>query len=283
MSLPFILAIVFGGVLLIGWILISQGKKIVASRTEHVAGELAASLADTFVFVSRQKALAWTTCAVLLIPIGVFVTTSGNLVATLVAVPFAFMVPRKYMAWLRKRRLVMLEQQMPDALLMLAGAMRAGASFPIALESVVTEAQPPISQEFDLLLREIRLGVDLGIAMRNMEKRIPIPDFMMVTAAITIAREVGGNLAESLESVARTLREKSMMEGKIRALTSQGRMQGIVMTCLPLFLIIVLRHMEPVAMAPLFNEPVGWATIAVIAVMEFLGYKSISKITNIDV
>ena len=73
------------------------------------------------------------------------------------------------------------------------------------------------------------------------------------------------------------------MEGKIKALTSQGRMQGIVMTCLPLFLMLVLRFMEPKAMAPLFNEPIGWGTLAVIAVMEFLGYKSISKITNIDV
>jgi tight adherence protein B len=105
----------------------------------------------------------------------------------------------------------------------------------------------------------------------------------MMTAAVTIAREVGGNLAEALESVARTLREKLTMEGKIKALTSQGRMQGIVMTCLPLFLMLVLRFMEPKAMAPLFTEPVGWATLAVIGVMELLGYFSISKITNIDV
>ncbi|AOY91700.1 secretion system protein F [Cupriavidus sp. USMAA2-4] len=282
MSLTVVLPVIFCGILLIGWILISQGKKLFTSRTEHVAGELAASLADTFVFVSRQKVLAWTTGAVVLLPLGVFVAT-GNLLATAVAAPMAFMVPRKYMAWMRKRRLQMLEQQMPDALLMMAGAMRAGASFPIALESVVAEAQPPVSQEFDLLLRELRLGVDLGIAMRNMEKRVPLADFMMVTAAIAISREVGGNLAESLESVARTLREKSMMEGKIRALTAQGRMQGIVMTCLPLLMMLVLRHMEPEAMVPLFSEPVGWATLSVIAVMEFLGYKSITKITHIDV
>jgi tight adherence protein B len=148
---------------------------------------------------------------------------------------------------------------------------------------VVHETPAPISQEFDLLMREIRLGIDLDIAMRNVERRIPIPDFLMMTAAVTIAREVGGNLAEALESVARTLREKLTMEGKIKALTSQGRMQGIVMTCLPLFLMLVLRFMEPKAMAPLFTEPVGWATLAVIGVMELLGYFSISKITNIDV
>jgi tight adherence protein B len=153
----------------------------------------------------------------------------------------------------------------------------------MALDSVVQESLPPLAEEFDLLMREIRLGIDLDVAMRNIEKRIPIPDFMMVTAAITIAREVGGNLAEALESVARTLREKLQMEGKIRALTSQGRMQGIVMTCLPLLLMVVLRFIEPKAMAPLFSEPIGWATLGVIAAMEFLGYQSISKITRIDV
>jgi tight adherence protein B len=184
---------------------------------------------------------------------------------------------------MHKKRTEAIERQLPDALLMMSGALRAGASFPTALEAVVHETPAPISQEFDLLMREIRLGIDLDIAMRNVERRIPIPDFMMMTAAVTIAREVGGNLAEALESVARTLREKLTMEGKIKALTSQGRMQGIVMTCLPLFLMLVLRFMEPKAMAPLFTEPVGWATLAVIGVMELLGYFSISKITNIDV
>jgi tight adherence protein B len=166
---------------------------------------------------------------------------------------------------------------------MMAGALRAGASFPIALESMVAESSAPISQEFELLMREIRLGIDLDIAMHNVEARIPVPDFLMVTAAVTITREVGGNLAEALESVARTLQQKLQMEGKIKALTSQGRMQGIVMTCLPLFLMVVLRFMEPAAMAPLFSEPIGWGTLAVIAVMEFLGYQSISRITRIDV
>jgi tight adherence protein B len=198
-------------------------------------------------------------------------------------VPIALTVPKKYLKRMRRKRIETLEQQLPDALLMMSGVLRAGASFPTALEAVVQETTAPISQEFDLLMREIRLGIDLDIAMHNVEKRIPIPDFLMMTAAVTIARDVGGNLAEALESVARTLREKLQMEGKIKALTSQGRMQGIVMTCLPLFLMLVLRFMEPKAMAPLFNEPVGWGTLAVIGVMECLGYLSIKKITNIDV
>lgn len=282
MILPIILALAFFGAIFFIWMIGRMGSSSLKAGSRQMAGEIESSLADAFVFVNRQKMAAWSMLAIVGLPIIVLLLSHSILIA-LASLPIALSLPKKYLARMRKKRIETLEKQLPDALLMMSGALRAGASFPTALEAVVHESAPPISQEFDLLMREIRLGIDLDVAMGNVEKRIPVPDFMMVTAAVTIAREVGGNLAEALESVARTLREKLQMEGKIKALTSQGRMQGIVMTCLPLFLMLVLRFMEPKAMAPLFNEPVGWGTLAVIGVMEFLGYKSISKITNIDV
>ncbi|MFM0648442.1 type II secretion system F family protein [Paraburkholderia bryophila] len=282
MSLPIILALAFFGSLFLIFLISRMGTATLRAGSRQMAGEIESSLADAFVFVNRQKTAAWSMVVMIMLPVLVFLLSHSILIA-LAAVPVALTLPKKYLRRMRKKRIAALEKQLPDALLMMSGALRAGASFPTALEAVVHESSAPISQEFDLLMREIRLGIDLDIAMRNVEKRIPIPDFLMMTAAVTIAREVGGNLAEALESVARTLREKIQMDGKIKALTSQGRMQGIVMTCLPLFLMLVLRFMEPKAMAPLFNEPVGWATLAVIGVMECLGYLSISKITNIDV
>jgi tight adherence protein B len=282
MSLPVILALAFFGSIFLIWLAARMGTSTLKAGSRQMAGEIESSLADAFVFVNRQKAAAWSMVVIVGLPILVFLLSHSILIAA-ASVPIAMMLPKKYLKRMRKKRIETLEKQLPDALLMMSGALRAGASFPTALEAVVHESAAPISQEFDLLMREIRLGIDLDIAMRNVERRIPVPDFLMVTAAVTIAREVGGNLAEALESVARTLREKLQMEGKIKALTSQGRMQGIVMTCLPLLLMLVLRFMEPKAMAPLFNEPVGWGTLAVIGVMEFLGYVSISKITNIDV
>jgi tight adherence protein B len=282
MSLAVILTLAFFGCLALTFLITRMGASTLWAGTRQMAGEIESSLADAFVFVNRQKAAAWSLVAMIGLPVAVFLLTRSFAIA-LASIPIAMVVPKRYLARMRQKRIETLEKQLPDALLMMSGALRAGASFPSALEAVVQETAAPISQEFDLLMREIRLGIDLDIAMRNIEKRIPIPDFLMMTAAVTIAREVGGNLAESLESVARTLREKLQMEGKIRALTSQGRMQGIVMTCLPLFLMLVLRYLEPRAMAPLFKEPVGWATLAVIGVMELLGYASIKKITHIDV
>jgi tight adherence protein B len=281
-NLVLVLALVFSGASLSIWLIARAARAALANGTRHLANEVEQSLADVFVFVSRQKAAAATLGAMVALP-ALALMLSGNALVALMSLPFVWFVPRKLLGWMRARRMRTLERQLPDMLLMIAGALRAGASLPIALESGVQESVPPISQEFDLLLREIRLGIDLDVAMRNIEKRIPVPDFMMVTAAVTISREVGGNLAEALESVARTLRDKLQMEGKIRALTSQGRMQGIVMTCLPLFVMMVLRMMEPVAMAPLFTTPLGWGTLAVIAVMEFLGYRSIARIVRIDV
>jgi tight adherence protein B len=282
MTLSIILALTFAGCLALILLVARTGTVTLRAGTRQMAGEIESSLADAFVFVNRQKAAAWSLSLMFGLPFAAFLLTRSLLIAA-ACVPIALVLPRRYLARMRGKRIEALEKQLPDALLMMSGALRAGASFPSALEAVVHETTAPISQEFDLLMREIRFGIDLDIAMRNIEKRIPLPDFLMMTAAVTIAREVGGNLAESLESVARTLREKLQMEGKIRALTSQGRMQGIVMTCLPLFLMLVLHFMEPTAMAPLFGEPIGWSTLAVIGVMEILGYVSIKKITHIDV
>lgn len=282
MNLALVLCGAFLMTVLIAWAVLSQGKRWFVRHTRTLATEVEASLADLFIFINMRQVAGISVVAVFALPLLTYLV-SQNVFFAVLSIPVSLLLPRALVKKMQRKRLMAIEDQMPDALLMMSSALRAGASFPMALESVVAESRPPISQEFDLLMREVRLGVDLMDALRNMEKRIPVPDFLMVTAAITISREVGGNLAETLESVARTLREKHQMEGKIRALTAQGKMQGLVMTGLPLFLIVVLNHMEPVAMAPLFNSPIGWGTLAVIAVMELLGYKAISKITHIDV
>ena len=208
---------------------------------------------------------------------------SGNFLIVCMCAVVAFIAPRYVLRYIAFRRLRQFESQLPDALNMITGALRAGASLPIALESVANEGQPPVSQEFALLLREMRLGTDFGVALQNLERRVPLQDLAMVTAGMALAREVGANLAETLEAIARTIRAKLQMEGKIRSLTAQGKMQGMVMSGLPIFLIMILRIMEPEAMAPLFNEWYGWVTLAVIILAVSIGYHFISKITNIDV
>ncbi|HEX6703996.1 MAG TPA: type II secretion system F family protein [Albitalea sp.] len=203
-----------------------------------------------------------------------FGVAAAGLVATL---------PRAVLRFLRQRRLNALEQQLPDALLMLAGSMKAGASLSLAVHQLGSELRPPISQEIDLLQREQRLGASLDLALENLSKRVPLQSVMLSVSAIRIASETGGQLAETLERTAQTLRSKRALEQKILALTSQGKLQALVVGALPVFLVLVLTQMEPQAMGLMFTTRIGWATLACIVVLEVLGLVVIRNIVRIDV
>lgn len=275
--LAFIGIVVFWSIIQVGRDLMAKQRQTITRQSEEEGG-----LRDMFIAVDPQKLFYYNMAALFIVP-GLLWGFTGNAVLVVGAAIFIIIFPRLYVRWLKKRRFEKFEKQLPDALLMVSGAMRAGASLTVAMESMVKEQQPPLSQEFDLLLREQRVGVDFDTALKNMEKRLPIQDFIMVVSGMRISREVGGNLADILETLADTLRMKHQMEGKIKALTAQGKMQGLVMTSLPLFLMFILTHMEPEAMAPLYDTFVGWGTLSVIAVMEVIGYVAIQKIVSIDV
>lgn len=262
--------------------LVQVVRDLLAKQKETIEVQTKSGLEDMFIFVDPTRLFYYNVAALCIIP-GLLWGITENPVIVGAAAAVIIILPRLAVGWLRKRRFRQFEKQLPDALLMVSGAMRAGASLTVAMEGMVKEQRPPLSQEFELMLREQRLGVDFDTALRNMEKRLPIPDFVMVVSGMRISREVGGNLADILETLADTLRRKHQMEGKIDALTAQGRMQGIVMTGLPLFLMLILTQMEPEAMAPLYHTWYGWATLAVIGVLLTLGYLAIRKITTIDV
>jgi tight adherence protein B len=148
---------------------------------------------------------------------------------------------------------------------------------------MASEIRPPLSQEFELFLREQRLGVAFEQALDNLEGRIPLEDMALFGSAMRVSRETGGNLAETLERLADTLRQKLTIEGKIRALTAQGKLQGIIVGLLPFALMFVLIKMEPEAMSKLFTTWYGLAVIGFIVVMEIVGGLIIKKIVTIDI
>ncbi|HTH95262.1 MAG TPA: type II secretion system F family protein [Rhodocyclaceae bacterium] len=264
------------------WLFLQWGDKRLQKQKETLAHQASTTLADMFIFLDPQKMFRYNVTAMVVLPAFVFFLT-GNPLFTLATLIATFVLPKYYVSHMRKQRMKLLEKQLPDALLMITGAMSAGASLNVAVESMIKESRPPVAQEFELMVREQRMGVDFDAALRNMEKRNPVADFALVISAMRISREVGGNLAEILNSLAGTLREKQTMEGKITSLTAQGKIQGIVMTCLPLLVMFALMQLEPVAMHPLFTTWPGYITLAVIGVMEVVGYFFISKITKIDV
>lgn len=278
----FLIGVVVAAAIVIGMV----AMLLVRSWLEHQQATLATTaktdLAAMFIFIEPKLLFKYSVGALVVIPILLLVVLDNPLVAVLSGVVVAF-TPRYFVKHLQKSRITLFEKQLPDALLMVSGGMRAGASLAVALESMVKEQKPPLAQEFDLMLREQRLGVDFDSALSNMEKRMPLPDFVLLVAAMKITREVGGNFAEILESLSGTLRRKHEMEGKINALTAQGKLQGIVMALLPVFLLAILTWMEPDAMAPLYNTVYGWGVLLVVSIMITIGYFGIRKIVNIDV
>lgn len=273
---------ILGAVACAAWLVLKWIDHKLLQQRDRLAEQASTTLADMFIFLDPQKMFRYNLLAMFVLPAIVFFLTDNPMFA-LVALVVTFILPKYYVSMLRTRRYKTLEKQLPDALLMITGAMSAGASVNIAIESMVKEQRPPIAQEFELLLRELRIGVDYDTALQNMEKRNPIQDFALVIAALRISREVGGNLAEILNSLADTLREKQTMEGKIASLTAQGKIQGVVMTGLPLLVMLGLSQIEPVAMHPLFTTWIGWLTLTLIGTMEIMGYFFIRKITAIDV
>jgi len=239
-------------------------------------------LRELFLFIDPTRLFMINVSLMLLVaPLTWFL--SGSVAPAVAIAVLAGVGPRFALRWMRQRRMEKMEQQLPDTLLMLAGGMKAGVSLTQALGQVVLEARPPVSQEFDLVLREQRLGVTLDDALQNLNERVPLQSVTLTVAAMRIAGETGGHLAETLERAAQTLRNKLAMEGKIKALTAQGKLQAWVVGALPLFLMFILNKMEPEAMHLMFTTQMGWATLVVIGLFEFFGVIIIRKIVDIDV
>jgi tight adherence protein B len=281
-NLILLIGLIFTATFLLTWVGLYFGSRWFFQRQQRVASSAASDLERMFIFTDARRIKSINLGALVVLPLLAWLATANPAYVVACGV-FAFVAPGLVLRQITQRRLGRFETQLPDALLMLSGALRAGASIQLALESVAEEGRPPVSQEFSLLLRELKLGNDFAAALQNLERRVPLQDLTMVTAGMALAREVGANLAETLESIAATLRAKLQMEGKIRSLTAQGKLQGLVMSGLPVFLIAVLKFMEPEAMAPLFDEWYGWCTLTGITVAILVGYHFIRKITNIDV
>jgi tight adherence protein B len=240
------------------------------------------SLVDLFIFIDPKQLLLINLLLFLVLP-GLLWLLTGSLLFVLLGMIVAIFFPRFLVRWLRQRRERLFLRQMPDGLLMLASSLRAGMGLGSAIEILVAEQAPPFSQEMGLLLRQQRLGVSFPEALRRLEERIPLEEFRLFAAALRISRDIGGNLADTLENLADTLARKAEVEGKIRALTAQGRIQAIVMTGLPVLLILVLRVLEPKPMHLLFNSLIGWVVLAVITLMEIGGFFFIRRIVRIEV
>ena len=213
-----------------------------------------------------------------------------NPIALLIGVIIGFLLPRMWLGRRKGGRLNAFNKQLPDTITLLANALRAGSSFLQGIELVVRESRPPISTEFGRVIREVNLGLPFEQALENMVRRVRSDDLELMATAISIQHTVGGNLAEILDSIAYTIRERVRIKGEIKTLTAQQRLSGYVVGFLPIGLAGFLFVAAPNFMEPMFANPpavlglpAGVVILIVGGFMMFLGFMLIRKIVDIEV
>jgi tight adherence protein B len=226
----------------------------------------------------------------LMLFLSAFVETFRNPLFLLIGVVVGFFLPRIWLARRRNGRLNAFNKQLPDTITLIANALRAGSSFLQAIELVVRESRPPISTEFSRVIREVNLGLPFDQALENMVRRVRSDDLELMATAISIQHQVGGNLAEILDSISYTIRERIRIKGEIRTLTAQQRLSGYVVGFLPIALAGFLFVAAPGFMDPMFANPpeiaglpAGVIILCFGGFMMFIGFMLIRRIVDIEV
>ncbi|MBI2892708.1 MAG: type II secretion system F family protein [Deltaproteobacteria bacterium] len=241
----------------------------------------ARELGDMFLFISPRQLLIFNcTLAGVLLLLGFLLM---NWFFAILCGLVGFILPRYLIRYYRKRRIARFNQQFVDALTQMSAAFRAGLTMPQAMENVSQEAPSPLGQEFRLTIRELKLGLHLDEALENMSKRVGSEDLTLTVTASNISRQLGGNMAEMFEIIASTIRERFRLEGKIRALTAQGKLQGWIVGMMPLLLGAAIYAIRPDLMVPMLQSWFGYGLIAIVIVMEVCGMFFIRRIVDIDV
>jgi tight adherence protein B len=207
----------------------------------------------------------------------------GLLVVGPLGLPLGYSLPRFLVEQFRERRARMLEDQLLDALAFMSNGLKSGLSLLQAMDMVRKELPDPIAQEFALTLNEQRLGVPIEDALLGLEKRIGSEDIQIVVTSINILRQSGGNLAETFDTVANTIRERKKVEGRVRSLTAQGIAQGVIIVCMPFVLAFSLWLIDPVLISRLWSTWLGWVMIFAMLILQALGGGMIRKIVKIEV
>ncbi|MBN1934228.1 MAG: type II secretion system F family protein [Anaerolineae bacterium] len=201
----------------------------------------------------------------------------------LVGVLVGLFVPRMVVNMMSKRRLKQFNEQLGPAINLMVNGLRSGYSMLQAMESVARDMPVPTSEEFGRVTLEIGLGIPNDEALQHLGKRVPSDDLALMITAINVQHEVGGNLAEILDVISFTIRERVRIKGEIAALTAQGMMTGYVISGLPIALALILTAMNREYMGRMFTMTCGWIMIGVSVVMIVAGFFAMMKIVQIEV
>ena len=185
--------------------------------------------------------------------------------------------------YLDDRRRAKFNDQLPEVLPTISNALRAGFSVSQAFDAVVEQGESPISEEFAILQQQLKIGMSFEDALTSLAERVGSDDLTLVTTALVISRKTGGNVTEIFDKIAETIRGRQRIERKVRTLTAQGRLQGIVVSAMPLFLGLVMTVLKPGLMIPFLTSSMGVLSLMAMSVLILAGWLMIRKIIKIEV
>jgi tight adherence protein B len=209
-----------------------------------------------------------------------------SIVFGLIGAIIGLFLPRIYVRREQSKRLIRFDGQLADMLNLMVNGLRAGYSTMQAMEAVSKELPPPISDEFRRVVQEMQLGVSMEVALANLMRRIPSQDLDLVITAINVQREVGGNLAEILDTISYTIRERVRIKGEIRVLTAQVMYSGRFLSLMPLIVFGIIWTLNRDYMMTFFlpeSFPCGYIALALSAILIVAGYFAMNKLGEIEV
>ena len=274
------------------WLFVSALQEGAGNYASQMGVETSRQFEDVFLFIPPAKIAqlgrlaALTAFFLFFIPLfslSSALSTISGIVLGLASGAFVFTLPGRYVRILRNRRRLKFNDQLVEALGTMANALRAGFSINQAFESVVEIGEKPISQEFGVMLQQMRVGLPFDAALASLDKRVGSEDLTLVCTSIDIARRTGGNLTDILDRISETIRGRMRIERRVRTLTAQGRLQGVIVSLMPFALGAIMTVMKPDVMRPFLTSFKGLACVGIAVALVAVGWIFIRKIIKIDV
>jgi len=214
---------------------------------------------------------------------GVLYLFSGRIFLLISGGVIGYLFPKYWLKTKQQKRILQFNEGLPDMMTTMVGALRAGFSFAQALKTVVEEAESPIKEEINMVLKEMQYGSSIEEALYHLKDRMPSGDLELMVEAVLIQRQVGGNLASILETIVQTIRDRNRIQRQVRTLTAQGRLSGTVIGMLPIVLGFFIYLINPSYIMLLFTHPIGITMITTSVISGIIGFALIRKLTTIEV
>ncbi len=277
-----ILLFLFGSVSLLAYqfipLLFRRYSEVQKKRTEKAGSQLD----SMFIFTEKKRLVRLFTVTPLSLGLlGLII--AQNPLGGVIGVIVGLILPPIIIKGMAAKRRNKFAAQLVDALMLLVGSLKAGMSLNQALEVLVEEMPAPISDEFALVVRENKMGVDLGDCLAHLKLRMPVEDLDLINTAIGIVRDTGGDLTEVLENLVLTIREKKKLSDRVRALTVQGRLQGYIMMVLPIAFSIFIYTINPNNFQIMLEDKLGQTLLVWAVISEGIGIVLIKKLSKVEV